>query len=157
MAAWMPTYQNLGHLPHGIATSESFQVEGSTVPQQTTEIQVYAYISLHGLDQTFQRGYYEIYTESEDGKSKFMCYMNLANVNDSIVNSDNIWLPFGNGIKPKVFVTLQCADGCTGLNPKKPPKKNHTGSMKEHCNVRSSDQEDIFAEAFITVYKVGGK
>ena len=146
--AWITTQPELlGHLPLDIGTI-SFDVTNVAVLQLAKEIQVYAYISLHGLDQTFQRGYYEIYTESDDGKMKFSCYMDVANVNDSVINSDNMWLPFGAGIKKKVFITLHGADGSKGLKPKKSMKKNDTGSMKKHCN------EDIFAEAFITGYKV---
>jgi len=48
------------------------------------------------------RGYYEIFTKKNENSEEYTNYMNVASVNDSIVNSINCWLPYGEGINPIV-------------------------------------------------------
>ena len=140
----------VGHLPDSsIIGPIKYQVT-TKLPQNTKEIQVYAFISLHGMEPGFKRGYYAIYTESNDESQKFKCFMNIANVNDTVVNSDNFWLPYGEGIKPAVFMELISPEG---LKPKKPQKKKAKGDMKEYAWQSDDETEHVYAQAFVTGYR----
>ena len=150
--AWMPTFGYLGQLP-GDETVRTYQVTAS-LPSETKEIQVYAYISVQELEPSFKRGYYAVYTESTDGAQRFTCYMNIANVNDTVLNSDNFWLPYGEGIKPAVYMQLVSAEGSQGLKTKKPLRKNPKGDMKEHVNQRDDEPDQVYGEAYVTGYRV---
>ena len=73
--AWYPTFGYMGHLPMQLSDGETmpvaFKVQTDPpLPSNTTEVQVYAYISVQEMEPGFQRGYYEIYTESIDGKQR---------------------------------------------------------------------------------------
>ena len=148
--AWYPISDYLGQLPDD-ETIHTYKVT-KPIPPEVTEIQLYAYISVQGLEPTFQRGYYEIYTESNDGSQKFVCFLNIANVNDTVLNSDNFWLPYGDGIKPAVFMQLVSSGG--GLKAKKPKRKNTKGDMKEHVNQRDDELDQVYGEAFVTGYRI---
>ena len=148
--AWFPTFNYLGQLPDD-EDVHTFQVTVS-LPPNTTEIQVYAYISVQGLEPSFKRGYYTVYTQSTDGSQNFACYMNIANVNDTVLNSDNFWLPYGEGIKSAVFMQLVSSEGA-GLKAKKPRRKNTKGDMKEHVNQRDDEPDQVYGEAFVTGYR----
>lgn len=148
--AWYPTLGYIGQLPDDVNTVHTFEVTAS-LPPDTVEIQLYAYISVQGLDPSFERGYYAIYTESTEGSQRFSCYMNIANVNDTVLNSDNFWLPYGNGIKPAVYMQLFSSGG--DLKAKKPKRKATKGDMKEHLNQRDDEPDIIYGEAFVTGYR----
>ena len=150
--AWYPSFGYLGQLPDDTSAVRAYQVTVS-LPSTTTEIQVYAYISVQGLQPSFKRGYYAVYTESIDGSQSFRCYMNIANVNDTVLNSDNFWLPYGEGIKPFVFVQLVSSSE-EGLKAKKPPRKNTKGDMKEHVYQRDDEPDQVYGEAFVTGYRI---
>jgi len=155
--AWYPPASGLvylGHLPDETSITETFQIDSSLLPANACEIQIYAYISVQGLDPGFKRGYYEVYTRSTDQKYEFKCFMNIANVNDTVLNSDNFWLPFGEGIDPAIYVRLVSSDGVKGMNPRKPKRKKARGDMKEHVNQRDNDDDQVFGEAFLTGYRV---
>lgn len=148
--AWEPIFHYLGYMPTepGVNT---FQV--GSFPSAPIEIQVYSYISVQGLDPKFERGYYEVYTQSTDGSKKFACYMNVANVNDTVLNSDNFWLPYGDGIDTNVYVQLISAEGSTGMNPKKPRRKNVKGLLKDFVNQRRTDDDEVHGELYVTGYR----
>lgn len=150
--AWEPFFDNLGEIPIDTAV-HTFQ-PASGLPANTNEIQIYAYISIHGLDPEFERGYYQVYTRSTDGTKTFACYMNVANVQDTVLNSDNFWLPYGEGIDPAVYVQLMGAEGSKGMNPKKPQRKKRKGDMKEFVNQRRTDTDEIHGELYVTGYRV---
>lgn len=151
--AWIPAMDYLGHLPDDTVGIQTFPVPDS-VPATATEIQVYAYISVQGLDPQFKRGYYEVYTKATQSGAEFKCYLNIANVQDTVLNSDNFWLPYGEGIDKAVYVRLASAEGTTNMKTKKPKRKCPKGDMKEHLNQRDDDDDQIFGEAFVTGYKV---
>ena len=150
--AWIPISGYIGQLPDD-EDLHSYDIT-STLPANTTEIQIYAYISVQGLEPSFERGYYTVYTESLDGKTQFACYLNVAKINDTVLNSDNFWLPYGEGIKPTVFMQLKSSESSKGLKAKKPRKKSTKGDMKEQLKQRDDDDDQIYGEAFLSGYKV---
>ncbi len=81
--------------------------EVELLPDGVFRILVYAYNTLHDIDPLFWRGYYQIYTETEDGDLRYQGYMNTANPGTgATIDSVNIWLPYGPGIKDSLFVKL---------------------------------------------------
>ena len=148
--AWSPFFQYLGHLPVTKVGAETYPVN---IPaQNVSEIQVYAFVSIQNapVNKDFHRGYFEIYTIKDS--TKYACYMNVAGVSDTIVNSDNVWLPFGDGFKPNVYVSF---NGDSDLIPAGTTVKSSGVTCIEDIakSRTAADEEEIFAEAFVTGYR----
>lgn len=109
--SFIPTEHKLGYLPLKAGETATYEVSGLTDVNTTpSEIMLYAYITLKGTASSLQRGYYIVYTKKLDG-TQFKFYMNFAMTNDTIINSENFWLPYGQDFEPSVYVTLIAADG----------------------------------------------
>lgn len=149
MANWVPTQISLGELP---TTGEEVQYP---VAVNANQILVYAFISLHDLDNNpFQRGYYEIYTKGTDG-TEYKYYMNVAfggSSGDTTINSGNFWLPYGAGIQPGVFVRLIGVE----MKHKKPQKslagKTFSAVMQEFSK-QTPEGDAIYSFMFVTGYR----
>ena len=90
---------SLGSLPefHGELTTYDLKANRS-IPIEAKELLVYTFVTTHG-DGTFQRGYYEIFTNGRGGKLKFTQYMNVASGQGVMaVNSANLWFPVTDGM-----------------------------------------------------------
>ena len=148
--AWNPYFQNLGHLPVTNVGAQQFPL--TIDPKTVREIQVYAFVSIQNapVNKDFHRGYYEIYTKR--GDVKYTCYMNVAGVSDTIVNSDNVWLPYGEGFDRNLYVTFQ---GDSDLIPAGTTVKDSgIQSMQDIARRRTANNEkEIFAEVFVTGFK----
>jgi len=90
--------------------------------------------------------------------------MNVASVNDSIVNSVNCWLSYGDGIDPVVYVRLMSGDDSSsadsastkgnGIIVKKPIKKSYKKhDLREYARQYPSDDEEIVGKLFLTGYR----
>jgi len=166
-AAYTPVMSELGEMPleTGVSTINPVKVDGELLPSDVYEIQVYAFISVQGgqLDGV-HRGYYEIFTKKSDNSELYTNYMNVASVKDSIVNSINCWLPYGEGIDPIVWVRLVSGDDSSsgdsasakgkGIILNKPVKKSYKKhDLKEYARQRPSDDEEIVGQLFLTGYR----
>jgi len=148
--AWNPIMHHLGHLP---VTNVGAQTYPVNIPaQNVSEIQVYAFVSIQNapVNKDFRRGYFEIYTMKDS--TKYPCYMNVAGVGDTIINSDNVWLPFGEGFEPNVYISFQ-GDG--DLIPAGTTvKPSGVTSIQDISKPRTAaDEKEMFAEAFVTGYR----
>lgn len=147
--SWTPTLKSLDELPLIPGDQKAYEVSDV----QGKDILVYAFITINEAEPGFKRGYYEIFTKSKDGNSKYSFYMNVACVNDTIVNSCNIWLPWGDAIEPFVYATLHSADE---IRPKKKVKgckgKDARTIMREYKAQGAEDDEHIISHMFVTGY-----
>ena len=81
----------LNVLPDSV-TSESVEYSVD-VPDGTSEILVYLFASAKVPDGPAWRGYYQVYTQDEEG-TKYSQYLNVAfEKDDYSINSSNMWLP----------------------------------------------------------------
>jgi len=138
----------LGHLPvTNVQEAQKYPL--NITDPNVSEIQVYAFVSIQNapVNKDFHRGYYEIYTMR--GSTKYVCYMNVAGASDTIVNSDNVWLPFGEGFDKNVYIRFQ---GDSDLIPAGTTVKS-TGakSIQDIAKRRTAaDEEEIYAQAYVT-------
>ena len=112
------------------------------------------FITLQDASPDFHRGYYIISTKRKDDTGQYKFYMNVANVQDTVVNSGNFWLPWGDEIVPNVYVTLIGA-GSAKLSSKKKAVKNCKGKdadcvMAEYARQKHDDKEEVVAQIFLT-------
>ena len=159
-AAYTPCMFDLGELPLEAGNSSILPLDTLGLPSDIYEIQVYAFISVQGAQlDGIHRGYYEIYSKKHDNSEMYKNYMNVASVNDSIVNSVNCWLPYGDGIDPIVYAGLVSGEETastkgkrvTAKNPIKKSQKKH--DLKEYAGQRPSDDEVIVGQVFLTGYR----
>jgi len=147
---WTPYMEYLGHLPVTNVEVQKFPVNIQT--PNVNEIQVYMYVSIQNapVNKDFHRGYYEIYTMR--GTTKYPCFMNVAGVSDTIVNSDNMWLPFGEGFDKNVYIAFH---GDSDLIPAGTTVKFFDAKSIEEIAKRrtAADKEAIFAEAYVTGFR----
>jgi len=75
--------------------------------------------------------------------------MNVAGANDTIIKSDNIWLPFGEGFDKNVYISFL---GDSDLIPAGATVKSFGAKSIQDIVKRrtAADEEAIFAEAFVT-------
>ena len=134
----------LGDLPLSVNDGpQPYPIQLSSTPSQ---LLVYAFITLEDANPTgFKRGYYEIYTKANDG-TEYKFYMNVALTNDTIINSENFWLPYGPNFERAVYVRLVGVPG-TSLKPKKKVKsckgKDCATVMKEHAGHNHDNEEGV--------------
>ncbi len=111
--SWLPATLVLGDLPQEPGDQRAYEVPLPDIRLggKLNQVLVYSFITVHEVDPGFQRGYYTIHTETLDGGKKYIYYMNVASAAGTVLNSGNFWLPFGDGIKPYVYVELVNAGG----------------------------------------------
>ena len=155
MASWLPLQETLGDLPLKVdPNAVQYPITLSVAP---SELLVYAFITLEDVLPTgFQRGYYEIFTRRNDG-TEFKFYMNVALTNNTVINSENVWLPYGAGFERAVYVRLVGTPG-TSLEPKKKVKsckgKDCATVLKEHAGHNHDNEEDVqVGVIFLTGYR----
>ena len=142
MASWKPMEEVLGDLPLDVEDGlQSYPIPLSSTPSQ---LLIYAFITLEDVNPTgFKRGYYEIYPKAHD-RTVFKFYMNVALTNEAVINSENVWLPYGPNFEKAVYVRLVGVPG-TSIKPKKKIKsckgKDYATVMKEHAG-HNHDNED---------------
>lgn len=145
---WVPTSLVLGDLPTKPGERKAYEVpppnpgiEGVT----PNKVLVYAFVTLQNANPGFQRGYYTIYTETEDGKTQYKYYMNVASAGPgaTVVNSTNAWLPYGaiQQIKPYVYVQFDGVAPLVETTTKPSEGKGHEEVLREH-------EGQIFATGF---------
>ncbi len=110
--SWLPATLLLGDLPQEPGDQRAYEVPPPNIAGgKPNQVLVYSFITVHEVDPGFQRGYYTISTETLDGGKKYTYYMNVASAAGTVLNSGNFWLPYGDGIKPYVYVELVNAGG----------------------------------------------
>ena len=151
--SWTPITNVLGDLPLKAGEQKAFPVN---LPVPTpAQLLVYTFITLEDSAESLYRGYYTIFTQNKDGK-QFTFYMNVARTKDTVINSDNNWLPYGSDFQPFVYIKLNGPEGAE-VKPKKKVKscegKDGATAMKEYSCHGPDDNEVIVGQAFIIGYQ----
>ena len=156
--AWVPTVSVLGDLPLTASEMKQFDVPRNIDEMSPKQLLVYTFITIDEVTPGFQRGYYEVFTQHKSG-AKFKFYMNVAMTRDAVVNSENMWLPYGPDFEKHVFVRLNGAEG-TKIAPKAKKIKSCHGKdaatvMKEHAGHCHDDADGVqVGQIMITGYNV---
>ena len=101
--SWIPVEENIGELP-----TDPSVVTPLPIPDhfaRASEILVYSFITIQGIQDPQFTGYYEIYTKDQRGK-KYIMYLNAPHINGTIANSENFWLPYGTDFDKYVYANL---------------------------------------------------
>ena len=147
MASWVPVQKQLGkNLPLKFdLIAQEYPITPETLPGTPSEILIYTFITLKdALPKTeFKRCYYEIFTRRNDGK-EFKFYMNVALTEGTVINSENVFLPYGADFEKAVYVRLIPV-----------PYKKVESSKEQDCatELAGLNNEGVFGEIFITGYK----
>lgn len=146
---WIPTSLVLGDLPMKPGERAAYEVPPLNILGVTpNKILVYAFVTLHNANPVFRRGYYTIYTETEDGKTQYKYYMNVASAGPgaTVVNSANAWLPYGRTqqIKPYLYVQFNGVASLLETATKPSKGKSYEEVLQEH-------EGQIFATGFNVV------
>lgn len=100
--AYKPVQINLGYLPEFPNQAKTYDFS-SLLPGEVKEVLVYTFATTYNEGSTFQRGYFEMYTQQ--GEDKYKQYLNIATGSDiAAVNSANLWYPAGD--TGKLTITL---------------------------------------------------
>ena len=156
--AWVPTVSVLGDLPLIASEMKQFDVPKGIDQMSPKQLLVYTFITIDEVTPGFQRGYYEVFTQHKSG-TQFKFYMNVAMTRDAVLNSENMWLPYGPDFEKYVFVRLNGAQG-TKIAPKAKKIKSCHGKdaatvMKEHAGHCHDDAEGVqVGQIMITGYSV---
>lgn len=157
--AWNPCASILGDMPLVANEIKEYPVPKEIQQASPTQLLVYTFITLEEAMPGFQRGYYEIYTKKKNGGPQFTFYMNVAMTNDAVLNSENMWLPYGPDFVESVFVRLNGVEG-TEMKPKKKKVKGCRGKdaatvLKEHAGHCHDDDEGVqVGQVMLTGYRV---
>ena len=153
--SWTPTTVVLGDLPLKAGEQKAFPVNLPVKGATPTQLLVYTFISLEDSAESLHRGFYSIFTQNKEGK-QFPFYMNVAMTKDTVINSDNNWLPYGSDFQPFVYIKLNGAEGAE-VKPKKKVKscegKDGATAMKEYSCQCPDDDEVVVGQAFIIGYQ----
>lgn len=133
MSTWESTELPIGSLPLVAGETRKFDIPSDIDQAIPKELLIYTFITVNNVPPGFRRGYYKIYTQRKNG-TQYSFYMNVANTNDAVVNSENMWLPYGADFEKGVFVHLNAVEG-TEIAPK-------------------TKSEESVGEILITGYKV---
>ena len=156
--AWTPTVEVLDDLPLEAGVIKECKIPDSINQMNPKEILIYTFITIEDAQPGFQRGYYEIYTQRKDGR-QYKFYMNVAMTNDAVVNSENMWLPYGTDFVTSIFIRLNGVDG-TKIAPKTKKVKSCRGKeatvvMKQHAGHGHDDADGVeVGQIMITGYKI---
>ena len=148
----------LGDMPLTANEMKKFDVPKEIDQASPKQLLVYTFITMDDVVPGFQRGFYEVYTQRQDG-TKYALYMNVAMTRDAVLNSENMWLPYGPDFEKHVFVRLNGAEG-TKIAPKAKKIKSCHGKdaatvMKEHAGHCHDDAEGVqVGQIMITGYSV---
>lgn len=157
---WLPTTAVLGDMPLVPAHRVQYEVPiPNVLGAKPNKVLVYAFITVQDAEQGLHRGYYVISTETLDGKTTYKYYMNMASASDTVINSGNYWLPFGENIKPYVYVELVSASPTTSLKPKGKGVKSCKGRdaeavLREYACQTGAESEIIVGQVFLTGYNM---
>ena len=156
--AWVPIVSILGDLPLTANELAEFPIPKNIHEMSPKQILVYTFITMDDVMPGFQRGYYEVFTKRNDG-TEFKLYMNVAMTRDAVLNSENMWLPYGTDFDKFVYVRLNGAEG-TKIAPKEKKIKSCQGKdaatvMKEHAGHCHDDADGVqVGQIMITGYRV---
>lgn len=158
MSRFIPTVEILGDLPLNSGDLVPFPVPVDIDQQNPKQLLAYAFITLDGVSPGFERGYYEIYTQSNDGV-QYKFYLNVAKTSDAVLNSENIWMPYGTDFLKNVYVRLISADGAKirprGKEIKSCRGKDGATCMREHAGHGHNVANEVqVGQIFITGYRV---
>ena len=157
---WLPTTHVLGEMPLKPGERAAYEVPWPNLAGgKANKVLVYTFITVQDAEEGMNRGYYTISTESLDGSKKYTYYMNVAFAGDTVVNSGNYWLPYGDGIKPYVFVELVSASKTTHLKPKGKSVKSCKGKdaesvLREYACQTGKEDEVIVGQVFLSGYNI---
>ena len=103
MNSWTPAEAWIGDLPLIPGGPSTGFAIPATVPA-TNNILVYSFITLHDVQPSYFTGYYKVYTKN--GETEYVMYMNAPRVAGTVANSESMWLPYGPGFDPCVYVSF---------------------------------------------------
>ena len=156
--AWVPIVSVLGDLPWTANHMKKFDIPKYIDQMSPKQLLVYTFIAVDDATPGFQQGYYEVFTQSKDG-TQFKLYMHVAMTKDAVLNSENMWLPYGPDFEKNVFVRLNGAQG-TKIAPKAKKIKSCHGKdaatvMKEHAGHSHDDADGVqVGQIMIAGYRV---
>lgn len=149
-----PTLVTLGDLPLKAGEIIKYNVDLG-LSKAPNEILIYTFITLEDTAPSLHRGFYNIYTQKQDG-TQYALYMNVAMTKDTVINSQNLWLPYGDGFEPYVYAVLYGPEG-TELKPLKKRvkkfQKDGKEDLKAYKEQRPDDEETVVGQVFVTGYK----
>lgn len=140
----------LGELP---LRKNSAPVEydvSSYVTPGTTQILIYAFITVKSADRVKKRAVYQIYTE-DDSNVKYSQLMNTAfPENDFVMNSANLWLPvFG-----KKKFTIRIPDSWSTLDVSSEGRKDKQyKNLDEAMRDYVTGDDSIYTGVFLLGYR----
>ena len=138
----------LGSLPFTVGEVKTFDLS-EHIDDSTKEVLVYVYVTMLNSVGPIERGFYEIYTEDDDG-NKYGQFMNVVFTNDDFVtSSDNLWLPIFSRKEFKVQIpnTYSIDVVQEAVYHPEPTFRSLEDGMRAY--VSTEEEDKMFADAYL--------